>query len=70
MAKVLSALAFVSLVALAAPAFADQNGQGQNGNSQGGGGSRAAPAPEIGASLIGMVLAGGIAIYARRRRRP
>jgi hypothetical protein len=35
----------------------------------GGGGGGGAPAPEIGASALGMLLAGGLAAYIRARRR-
>jgi hypothetical protein len=34
-----------------------------------GGHGHGAPAPEIGASTLGMIMVGGIAIYVRRRRR-
>ena len=35
----------------------------------GGGGGGGAPAPEIGASVLGMLMASGVALYIYRRRR-
>jgi hypothetical protein len=67
--QVLGLIAGICMVG-AAPGFAqNQNGQGQNGqgqNQQGGGGT---PAPEIGASVLGMLLASAVAVYLYRRRR-
>jgi MYXO-CTERM domain-containing protein len=66
MAKVFFALALMAVAALASPALAGGgNDQGGNNNNQG---NHSAPAPEIGASAIGMALAVGLAAYARRRR--
>ena len=66
--QVLGLIAAIWMVG-AAPGFAaggnDQGGNNQGGNSQGGG----TPAPEIGASALGMLLASGVATYLYRRRR-
>jgi hypothetical protein len=67
MTKFFSALGLLAMVALASPALAG-GGNDQGGNNNRGGG-HAAPAPEIGASAIGMALAVGFAAYARRRRK-
>jgi hypothetical protein len=56
-------------VLLASAAFAgnNQGGNNQGGNSQGG--TRGAPAPEMGASLLGLGIAGALVFYVLRRRR-
>ena len=63
--QVLGLIAGIWMVGTA-PGFANcgSNGNGR-GNGCSGGGS---PAPEIGASVLGMLLAGGVAIYPHRRR--
>jgi hypothetical protein len=63
--KVLGLVACLSPVGVAA-SFADQNGQGQNGQGQNG---RRVPAPEIGATVLGLLGAAGLASYIRARRR-
>jgi len=50
----------------AAPAFAMARPPGVGGGGGGGGG---APAAEIGAGILGTLLAGGLALYIRRRNR-
>jgi hypothetical protein len=68
--KVLGLVACLSPVGVAA-SFADQNGQGQNGQGQNGQGQngRRVPAPEIGATVLGLLGAAGLASYIRARRR-
>jgi hypothetical protein len=73
--KVLGLAACLSTVGVAA-SFADQDGQGQNGQGQNGQGQngqgqngRGAPAPEIGATVLGLLGAAGLASYIRARRR-
>lgn len=48
-----------------APAFADHRPPPPRGEGHG----HAAPAPQIGGSALGVLLAGGIAAYAYRHRR-
>jgi hypothetical protein len=50
----------------AAPAVAMARPPGVGGGGGGGGG---APAAEIGAGILGTLLAGGLALYIRRRNR-
>jgi len=69
-ASVLGMVAIISTVGFA-PAFGGTdngvgNGGQNNGRQVGHGG---APAPEIGASVLGILLASGVAIYLHRRRR-
>jgi hypothetical protein len=67
MAKVFCALALMVVVASTSPALAG-GGNDQGGNNNQGGG-HAAPAPEIGASAIGIALGAALAAYALRRRK-
>ena len=69
---VLSLVACISTLGVA-PSFADTcilifcidlGGGGGSGGHRGG----AAPSPEIGASAVGLLLAGGVALYLHRRR--
>ena len=72
--KVLGLVACLSTVGVA-PSFAGTCILGiicipvGGGPGGGGGNGGGAPAPEIGASALGMLLAGGLAAYIRARRR-
>jgi hypothetical protein len=61
--RVVSVIAAIVVVG-AAPAFAMSRPPGG-----GGGGGGGAPSPEIGAGILGTILAGGLALYIRRRNR-
>lgn len=61
--QVLSAIVAMSAI-YAAPVFAMARPPGG-----GGGGGGGAPATEIGAGVLGTLLAGGLALYIRRRNR-
>jgi LPXTG-motif cell wall-anchored protein len=63
--QVLGLIACISTVGVA-PSFA---GGCWSKCNQGGNGGGGAPAPEIGASALGLLLAGGVAFYVIRRRR-
>jgi hypothetical protein len=68
-ASVLGMVAIISTVGFA-PAFGGtDNGGGNGGQNNGLQLGRGTPAPEIGASVLGMLLASGVAIYLHRRRR-
>ena len=83
MKKLIQVLGLVTCISTVgvAPSFADTcilglicidlGGGGGGGNKGGGGnnGGGGAPAPEIGASAVGLLLAGGVALYVHRRRR-
>ena len=68
MKKLIQVLGLVTIISAVgfAPAFANGcNGKGHCYGNGGGG----APAPEIGASALGLLLAGGAAFYVLKRRR-
>jgi LPXTG-motif cell wall-anchored protein len=65
--QILGLVACISTVGVA-PSFACSGPECPSGN-QGGKGGGGAPAPEIGASALGLLLAGGVAFYVIRRRR-
>ena len=61
-----ASVAAAIVVVGSAPVFAMARPPGHGGGGGGGGG---APATEIGAGVIGTLLAGGLALYIRRRNR-
>ncbi len=84
MKKLIQVLGLVTCISTVgvAPSFAEtclpilgiclDLGLGGGGGNKGGGGNNGgggAPAPEIGASAVGLLLAGGVALYLHRRRR-
>jgi len=62
--KVLGLVACISAVSVF-PSFADDGGGGDDGGGRGAG----VPAPEIGATVLGLLGAAGLAAYLRARRR-
>jgi hypothetical protein len=56
MTRLFQIASVIALVFTVSPAFADEGRHG-------------APAPEIGASIVGMMLAGGLVAYMRKRRK-